>query len=569
MNNKKNLVEIHCKNNGVTKLYEAGTSLLEIYADLKPDMKQGVIVAKSNNVTKNLDFRVYKPKEIEFLGLESPSGQRAYIRSLTFIMYKAVREVLPGLRLRVEHPISGGYYCLLINADNKLVQPTAEQVKQLKVVMDRVIDQDLPFELDTISTEKALEIFRADKAFAKGALLESVGDVSAQLYSLDDVYDYYDSALAPSTSFITLYDLRLFHDGLLLQVPSASDSSVLEKFEEQDNLFNAFAEHAKWNELMKVSNVGDLNITTKPSKGQMQLTGGNAGLLITLAETLQEKKIDHIADMVVSDPKRKVVLIAGPSSSGKTTFSKKLSIHLAINGKNPIPFSMDEYFVNREDTPRDENGDYDFESVHAIDIPFFNQQLNQMLAGEEVELPRYNFGTGKREPSGKKIKLNDNSILVIEGIHGLNPELTAQIPEENKFRIYASALTTISIDDHNCIPTTDNRLLRRIVRDYNYRGYSAEDTINRWASVHRGEEKWIFPFQELADVMFNSALVFELPVLKRYAMPILSQVPQHSPAYSEAHRLLKFLGYFNMIADSDIPSTSLLREFFGGSSFNY
>lgn len=569
MNSKKNLVEIHCKNNNVTKLYEAGTSLMEIYADLRPAMKQGVIVAKSNNVTKNLDFRVYKPKEVEFLGLESPSGRRAYIRSLTFIMYKALSEVMPGVRLRVEHPISGGFYCLLFGADNQLVRPSEQQLAQLKNVMDDIIDKDLPFEWYTISTEKAVEIFRSEDALDKVALLESMGDIYVEVYKLDGLYDYYDSALAPSTSFITLYGLRLFHDGLLLQMPSADDANVLDKFEEQGNLFNAFAEHAKWNKLMKVANVGDLNITTKPSKGQMQLTGGNAGMLITLAEALQEKKIDQIADMVVSDPKRRVVLIAGPSSSGKTTFSKKLSIHLALNGKNPIPFSMDEYFVDRENTPKDENGEYDFESVHAIDIPFFNMQLNQMLAGEEVELPRFNFGTGKREPSGKKIKLDDNSILVIEGIHGLNPELTSQIPEENKFRIYASALTTISIDDHNWIPTTDNRLLRRIVRDYNYRGYSAEDTINRWASVHRGEEKWIFPFRELADVMFNSALIFELPVLKRYAMPILSQVPRHSPAYAEAHRLLKFLGYFNMIADSDIPSTSLLREFFGGSTFNY
>ena len=569
MNSKKNLVEIHCKNNNVTKLYEAGTSLMEIYADLRPAMKRGVIVAKSNNVTKNLDFRVYKPKEVEFLGLESPSGRRAYIRSLTFIMYKALSEVMPGVRLRVEHPISGGFYCLLFGADNQLVRPSEQQLAQLKNVMDDIIDKDLPFEWYTISTEKAVEIFRSEDALDKVALLESMGDIYVEVYKLDGLYDYYDSALAPSTSFITLYGLRLFHDGLLLQMPSADDANVLDKFEEQGNLFNAFAEHAKWNKLMKVANVGDLNITTKPSKGQMQLTGGNAGMLITLAEALQEKKIDQIADMVVSDPKRRVVLIAGPSSSGKTTFSKKLSIHLALNGKNPIPFSMDEYFVDRENTPKDENGEYDFESVHAIDIPFFNMQLNQMLAGEEVELPRFNFGTGKREPSGKKIKLDDNSILVIEGIHGLNPELTSQIPEENKFRIYASALTTISIDDHNWIPTTDNRLLRRIVRDYNYRGYSAEDTINRWASVHRGEEKWIFPFRELADVMFNSALIFELPVLKRYAMPILSQVPRHSPAYAEAHRLLKFLGYFNMIADSDIPSTSLLREFFGGSTFNY
>lgn len=562
-------VEIHCKNNNVTKEYEAGVSLMEIYADLLPSMKQGVIVAKANNVTKNLGFRVYKPKEVEFLGLESGSGQRAYIRSLTFVMHKALKAVMPGLRLRVEHPIAGGYYCMLIDANDSCATPTEDQIARLKAEMDKIIDQDLEFEMETISTMKACEIFAADGAHDKVNLLESIGDIYTEVYKLDGLYDYYDSALAPSTSFITAYGLRLFHDGILLQMPSGKNGNELEKYEPQDHLFKAFEEHTKWNKLMGVANVGDLNMKTKPCKAGKQLAGGNAGMLITLAETLQEKKIDHIADMVIADPKHKVVLIAGPSSSGKTTFSKKLSIHLAINGKKPIPFSMDEYFVNREDTPKDENGEYDFESVHAIDIPFFNQQLNQMLAGEEVELPYYNFETGKREFRGNKIRLEEDSILVIEGIHGLNPELTAQIPDENKFKIYASALTTISIDDHNWIPTTDNRLLRRIVRDFNYRSYSAEDTINRWASVHRGEEKWIFPFREEADIMFNSALIFELPVLKKYATPILEQVPQHSPAYGEAHRLLKFLGYFNPIADSDIPSTSLLREFFGGSSFNY
>lgn len=566
---KRKTVEIHCKNNNVTKEYEAGTSLIEIYADMLPNMKHGVIVAKANNVTKNLGFCVYKPKEVEFLGLESGSGQRAYIRSLTFIMYKALKDVMPGIRLRVEHPIAGGYYCLLIDSKNNCITPTDKQLNELKASMDKTIDLDLPFEMETISTQKACEIFKADGAMDKVNLLESIGDIYTNVYKLDGLYDYYDSALAPSTSFITAYDLRLFHSGILLQMPSANNPDKLEEYEPQHHLFKAFEEHAKWNDLMGVANVGDLNLKTKPSKGRKQLAGDNAGMLITLAEALQEKKIDHIADLIIANPNHKVVLIAGPSSSGKTTFSKKLSIHLAINGKKPIPFSMDEYFVNRDDTPLDENGEKDFESVHAIDIPFFNKQLNQMLAGEEVELPYYNFETGKREFRGNKIKLEEDSILVIEGIHGLNPELTAQIPAENKFKIYASALTTISIDDHNWIPTTDNRLLRRIVRDYNYRSYSAEDTINRWASVHRGEEKWIFPFREEADIMFNSALIFELPVLKKYATPILSQVPQNSPAYAEAHRLLKFLNYFNPIADSDIPSTSLLREFFGGSSFNY
>lgn len=560
-------VEIHCKNNNVTKMYQAGISLTEIYADLLPKMQQGVIVAKVNNVTEDLGFRVYNPKEVEFLGLESGSGQRAYIRSLTFIMYKAVNDVLPGVRLRVVRPISGGYYCVLIGKDNHPLKPSQMQLEQIIAKMDATIEQDLPFEKETMLTSKAIEIFKSYGATDRVNLLQSMGNIYATVYKLDDLYDYYDSSLAPSTSFITTYGLRLYREGFLLQMPSADNPNELEKYEPQEQLFEAYEDYSNWNRLMGVANVGDLNMLVKSPKGNKMFTGGSAGILITLAETLQEKKIDHIADLVVADPKHKVVLIAGPSSSGKTTFSKKLSIHLAINGKHPIPFSMDEYFVNREDTPKDENGEYDFESVHAIDIPFFNKQLNQMLAGEEVDLPTYNFQTGKREFRGNKIKLDDNSILVIEGIHGLNPELTAQIPNENKFKIYASALTTISIDDHNWIRASDNRLLRRIVRDYNYRGYSAEDTINRWASVHRGEEKWIFPFREEADIMFNSALIFELPVLKRYATPILEQVPQTSTAYQEAYRLLKFLNYFSPIADSDIPSTSLLREFFGGSSF--
>ncbi len=559
-------VEIRCINNGVTKDYPAGVSLQEIYADMQLNMLN-VLAAEVNNVTKNLAFCVYKHKTVEFIGLESESGRRAYCRSITFVMYKAVRSVMPGLRLRIEHQIANGCYCQLIDEDGKIVEASDAQIAAIKADMDKTIAADLPFEMEEMLTAEATEIFIKEKAWDKISLLISMGDIYTSVYKLGDLYDFYDSALAPSTGALKLYGLQRFHDGLLLQTPSASDPTRLDKFDAQNHLFDAFAEHARWNALMGVSNVGDLNLKIRQKNGSDSTILNNASMLITMAETLQEKKIDAIADQIVSDPRRKVVLIAGPSSSGKTTFSKKLSIHLAVNGKKPIPFSMDEYFVNRTDTPKDENGEYDFESVYAIDIPFFNKQLNQMLAGEEVELPHYNFKTGEREFLGQKIKLEENSILVIEGIHGLNPELTSQVPEENKFRIYASALTTISIDDHNWIPTTDNRLLRRIVRDYLYRGYSAENTINRWASVHRGEEKWIYPFREQADVMFNSALIFELAVLRTHAYPIISEVPQNSPAYPEAHRLLKFLNYFTPIPECDIPATSLLREFFGGSSF--
>jgi uridine kinase len=560
---EQKMIEIHCKNNDVTKEYPAGTSLGEIYDDLKPKMPYGVIAARANNKTKNLRFCVYKPKEVEFIGLESDSGRRAYIRSLSFVMYKAVNDLFPGIRLRIVHPISNGYYCRLLSANGETfpIEGDPGKVEALRSRMAAIIAQDLTFELVTLPTARAINIFQKENAQDKINLLKSLGNLYASIYRLDDLYDYYDGALAPSTGSLKLFNLMCFHDGLLLQMPARLQPDVLEPYVPQDKLFDAFAEYTHWNEIMGLANVGDMNLRVG--------SPDDAGMLITVAETLQEKKIDRIADAIVADPRKKVVLIAGPSSSGKTTFSKKLSIHLAVDGKMPIPFSLDDYFVNREDTPKDESGDYDFESIYALDLDFFNKQLNQMLNGEEVELPYYNFTTGKREFRGNKIKLGKDSILVIEGIHGLNPELTAQIPEANKFRIYASALTSISLDDHNWIPTTDNRLLRRIVRDYKYRGYSAEQTINRWASVRKGEEKWIFPFQEQADIMFNSALIFELPVLKTFAEPIINQVPQWSPAYAEAHRLLKFLQYLKPIPDANIPTTSLLREFFGGSSFHY
>ena len=559
-------IEIRCLNNGSVKEYPIGTTLGEIYEDQKPAMPHGAIVAKANNVTRNLNFCLYKPKEVEFIGIEHESGRRAYIRSLSFILYKALTAVMPGTRLRIEHAISNGFYCRLIDKDNRAIAHTAAQTEAIKAKMNEIIARNLPFEITTIPTTRAMEIFGNDGAIDKVNLLSSLGKLYTQLYRLDGLHDYYDSALAPSTGYVGRFALIDYHDGLLLQMPSAQNPDQIDKYEPQENLFKTYAEHTLWNDLMGLQNAGDLNL--KIAENKEDIGGANSTtLLITMAEALQEKKIDKIAEAIVSDPRKKVVLIAGPSSSGKTTFSKKLSIHIAMSGKKPIPFSMDEYFVNREDTPKDEKGEYDFESVYAIDLELFNRQLNQMLNGEEVELPHYNFGTGHREFRGEKIKMEEDSILVIEGIHGLNPELTAQVPDENKFRIYASALTTISLDDHNWIPTTDNRLLRRIVRDYNYRGYSAEDTINRWKSVHLGEEKWIFPFRECADMMFNSALIFEIPVLKRYAEPILAEVPQWSPAYGEARRLLQFLGYFRPIPDEAIPSTSLLREFFGGSSF--
>lgn len=559
--NPQQLIEIHCKNNNVTKTYPAGTSLMEIYNDMKPAMKCEAIAARANNKTKNLGFCVFKPKEIEFIGIDSESGNRAYCRSLSFLLYKAIHDLIPGARLRVELPISNGYYCRLLDATGKDIKPTNDEITKIKENMRQSVAQNRDFEMLTMQTQRAIEIFEKDGAKDKVNLLKSLGNMSCQIYRLGDLYDYYAGALVPSTGYLKQYDLKTYHEGLLLLMPKASDPTKVAAMEQQEKLFETFAEHFRWNEKMGLSNIGDMNLKTQAEK--------DPSMLITMAETLQERKIGKIADEICSDERRRVVLIAGPSSSGKTTFSKKLSIHLAVNGKKPIPFSLDDYFVNRTDTPKDENGDYDFESLYALDLALFNKHLTLILAGEEVELPYYNFETGKREFRGNKIRLDKDGILVIEGIHGLNPELTAQIPAENKFKIYASALTTISLDDHNWIPTTDNRLLRRIVRDYNYRSYSAEDTINRWASVHRGEEKWIYPYRSEADMMFNSALIFELSVLKKYAEPILNMVPQWSPAYPEAHRLLKFLQYLTPIQDQNIPKVSLLREFFGGSSFKY
>lgn len=554
-------IEIHCKNNNVTKTYESGTSLGEVYEDLKPTMKYGALAARANNRTKNLDFCLFKPKQVEFIGLECESGRRVYERSLSFLLYKAVRDVMKGIRLRIEIPISNGFYCRLLDQNQKPIGVTDEIISSLKKNMEETVSQNIPIEMLTLPTKKAIEIFKQENAQDDVNLLNSLGNIDCTVHKLGDLYDYYAGVLVPSTSYIKVFDLHKYKDGLVLLTPDKEDPTKPAPFDSQDKLFEAFDEHVHWNELMGLSNVGDINLRVQSEK--------DPSMLIAMAETLQEKKIGKIADTICADPRRKIVLIAGPSSSGKTTFSKKLSIHLAINGKKPIPFSLDDYFVDRDKTPKDENGDYDFESLYALDLDLFNKQLNQILEGEEVELPYYNFETGQREFRGNKIKLDKDGILVIEGIHGLNPELTAHIPAENKFKIYASALTTLSLDDHNWIPTTDNRLLRRIVRDFNYRSYSAEDTINRWASVHRGEEKWIYPYRNQADMMFNSALIFELPVLKQYAEPILKMVPEWSDAYSEANRLLKFLQYLIPVQDANIPKTSLLREFFGGSSFKY
>lgn len=550
--------EIYCVNNDIRKKYPLGTNLLEIYKDLGLQLKYGVIAAKVNHKMKDLKFRVYNPKTIEFVGINIPSGMRTYVRSLCFVMYKAMRELYPEAMLRIEHPVSKGYYCKILDLGRELSDADIQMIREK---MSLIILQDLPFEMEVLPTQRAIEIFESYGAKDKVNLLKSLGSMYTRVYKLDGLYDYYYGSLAPSTGYLRVFDLRIYFDGLLLQVPNRKNPIKVEDFISQEKLFETFCENSDWNNIMGLNNVGDMNLALKENH--------RASILIKIAEALQEKRISRIADQIYARKKDiRTILVSGPSSSGKTTFSKKLSIQLAVNGLKPIALSLDDYFLPREETPRDESGEYDFESLYALDLDLFNSQLKKMIAGEEVEIPYFNFETGQRQYKGRKIKLNEDNLLVIEGIHALNPDLT-QIPDEKKYKVYVSALTTISLDDHNWIPTTDNRLLRRIIRDFKYRGYSAEETIRRWDSVQAGEAKWIFPYQEEANAMFNSSLIFEFAVIKKYVEPILMDVPQDREEFSEANRLLTFLRYFSAIPDNEVPKTSLLREFFGGSSFVY
>ena len=556
----EHMLQICCKNNNISKKFPIGSSLLEIYQGFKLDLPYQVVSAKVNNRSEGLNFRVYNNKDVEFLDVRDPSGMRTYVRTLCFILYKAVRELYPQGKLLVEHPVSKGYFCKLV-----LDRPVElEDVMALKQRMQEIVTEDIPFHRTECHTAEAVRIFSEQGMEDKVKLLETSGSLYTYYYTLDDTIDYYYGNLLPSTGYIQLFDLVKYYDGLLLRIPNKENPNVLEDVVKQEKMLDVFAEHLRWNYIMGLGNVGDINQACEE---------GHATDLIKVAEALQEKKIAQIADTIFHRGKEgkqvRLVLISGPSSSGKTTFSKRLSIQLMTNGLRPYPIALDNYFVNREDTPRDEKGDYDYESLYALDLELFNQQLQALLRGEEVDLPTFNFTTGKREFNGDKLRIDDHTVLILEGIHALNPELTPQIPEENKFKIYVSALTTISLDDHNWIPTTDNRLLRRIVRDFNYRGYSAQETISRWPSVRAGEDKWIFPYQENADIMFNSAMLFEFAVLRYHAEPILSSVPRNCPEYAEAYRLLKFIKYFTPVPDNEVPPTSLLREFFGGSSFKY
>lgn len=554
------MLQIYCKNTNSTKSFPEGSSLLTIYTGFNLQMPYGPVSAKVNNKVESLDFRVYYNKDVEFLDITSASGMRTYVRSLCFVLVKAVEELYPEGSISLEHPVSKGYYCNL-HLDRSI---GLDDVMRIKQKMQEIIHADIPYLRMECHTEEVVRLFRQCGMLDKAKLLETSGQLYSYYYRLGDTVDYYYGSLVPSTGYLHLFDLVKYYDGLLLRIPSRNNPNKLEELVKQEKMLEVFQEYHRWNQILGISTVGDFNIACN---------SGHATDLINVSEALQEKKIAHIADEIThrneNGERVKLVLISGPSSSGKTTFSKRLSIQLMTNGMRPYPISLDDYFVNREDTPLDENGKHDFESLYALDLPFFEKQLKALLAGEEVELPRFNFTTGKREMSGKKLRVDEHMILILEGIHALNPALTPNIPAANKYKIYVSALTTILLDNHNYIPTTDNRLLRRIIRDYKYRNYSAEETIARWPSVRTGEDKWIFPYQEYADAMFNSALLFELAVLKENVEPVLRKVPNSCPEYSEAHRLLRFLSYFTPVQDKELPPTSLLREFLGGSSFNY
>ena len=552
----KQMIQIRCKNNKKTQNVTIGSTLSEIFRELNLKMEYGPLSVKVNNKVEGLHYRVYHNKDIEYLDITSSSGARAYTRTLFLVLCKAVHDLWPGSEVVIDIPVSNGYYCNL-NIGRPITQFDAEAVKQR---MQKIIDDAIPIRRYESTTEEVVDMFNELGMKSKVKLLKSVGRLYTTYYDLDGYKDYYYGTLLTNTRQLYLFGLEKYYDGLLLRIPSRDNPSQLGELVRQDKMFDIFKEHHRWQKILGISTVGDFNEAVQK---------GMSTDLINVSEALQEKKISQIADMISTRRGVKVVLISGPSSSGKTTFCKRLSIQLLTCGIKPVQISLDDYFVNREETPRDEHGEYDYESLYALNIPLLNSQLNALFAGEEVELPKYNFQTGRSEKSGRRLKMSDDNILVVEGIHALNPELTALIPEEQKFRVYASALTTILLDTHNYIPTTDNRLLRRIIRDYKYRGVSAMETIRRWPSVRAGENKWIFPYQENADVMFNTAMLFELAVIKSQAEPLLELVPENADEHAEAYRLLKFLKYIAPIQNRQLPPTSLLREFLGGSSFKY
>ena len=555
-------LKVYCKNTNEYLGIDGGETLIELYESIKPrlDLTGDAVCVLVNNKVEDLHYPVFAPKHIEFIDIISNDGYRAYTRSLCMVLYKALNDLYPGKRLCIQHSISNGHYCQ-IKHEESILSP--EVIEQLKQRMTEIIDADLPFKRRERLTADVIEMFRKQGLKDKVRLHESINQLYTVYYKLDDIVDSFYGPLVPSTGMLKVFDLIPYQEGMLLLGPDRKDITQVAKCVPQPKLFKAFTEYIHFNDIIRVGDVGELNNAVH---------SGYAALLINVVEALHNKYFIQIADEITRRYHQggaRVVLIAGPSSSGKTTSSKRLAIQLMTNYIVPKVIELDNYFVNRDRTPRDENGDYDYESLYALDLEQLNKDITDLLAGKEVLMPTYNFKTGQREYLGNKIKLESGDILLMEGIHGLNPELTRNIPDEQKFRVFVSALTTLNIDDHNWIGTYDNRLLRRIIRDHQYRGCAALDTIKRWPSVRRGEDKWIMPFHENADAMFNSSLLFEISAIKNYALPVLQQVPNNTPEYAVASRLIKFLNYFEPLDEKDIPSTSLLREFLGGSSFHY
>ncbi len=552
----KQVIQIRCKNNKKTQKVEIGSTLFDVFSLFDLKMTHGPVSARVNNKVEGMHYRVYNSKDVEFLDMTTASGSRAYTRTLFFVLCKAVQDIYPATDVVIDIPVSNGFY-----VDIRLGRPVVdEDVNIIRCRMQEIIDARMPIRRFTVPTEDAITLFQEKGDVEKVKLLKTSGSIYTTYYKIGEYVDYYYGTLLTNTSQLYLFGLEKYYDGMLLRIPSVSNPDELGEMTRQDKMFDIFKEHHRWQEILGIRTVGDFN---------QAIEAGHATDIINISEALQEKKLAKIAEDIAQRKGVKLVLLAGPSSSGKTTSCKRLSIQLAVNGLKPLQISLDDYFVDRDKTPKDENGEYDFESIYALNLDLLNDQFNALFRGEEVDLPKYDFPSGKSIKSGKKLKLEPNNVLVVEGIHALNPELTAHIPEEQIYRVYASALTTILLDNHNYIPTTDNRLLRRIIRDYKYRGVSAQETIHRWPSVRAGENKWIFPFQENADAMLNTAMLYELSVLKMQAEPLLQQVPENCEEYAEAYRLLKFLKYFKGIPYNNLPPTSLLREFLGGSSFHY
>jgi uridine kinase len=559
------MLQIRCKNTGVTKSVQEGTSLLDVYQEFADEIKlpYPVVSAKVNNVSQGLKFRLYQNRDVEFLDAREGSGHRVYVRSLCFVLYKATQDVFPGSKLFIEHSLCRGYYC---NFKKRTPEPlTDEDVRRISQRMQEIIALDMPFRRTEATNEETVRVF-TERGFAdKVKLLETSGQIYSHYYTLGDTVDYYYGPLVPSAGYLTVWALERYEQGLLLRIPDWNDPSRLAEKVDQPKTFGMFAEKTRWDIIMRLSNAGDVN---------KAIQRGYASELIQVSEALQEKKIVQIAEDIFarcekSNGRNPIVLITGPSSSGKTTFCKRLSIQLLACGLRPLSFSTDDYFVNRVDTPKLPNGDYDFDNIETVEYSLLEDHLLRLIKGERVEIPEYNFVTGQREWNGKRLKLASDTVLIIEGIHALNPLLTQKIDDTMKYKIYISALTSISLDDHNWIPVSDNRLLRRIIRDYNKGAFTARQTIAQWKNVCEAEDRWIFHFQETADAMFNSALNIELAVLRTHAEIILTSVPKNCPEYAEAHRLLKFIRFFLPVSDKEIPPTSIMREFVGGSSFKY